>query len=158
MMRILRRDCKLHSLPFKKIIWYGFLLNVAWEFIQCIFLYDMWHFSFWRATLYMWLAIIGDVMIVAGIALLARFLAGSENIHAMNAKGWGALLITGFILSLLLEWIAIALGLWTYSRLMPTLVIFEEPVGLTPILQITFLPALSIWLAVRSKINKKQLI
>jgi hypothetical protein len=147
-----------HILPIRKIIWHAFLLNIIWEFFQCTFLYDMWHFSFWRATIYMWVAIFGDVIIVTGITTLAYWMAGGKNIRVMNAKGWMVLLIIGFIAGILLEWFAIALELWNYSHLMPTLIIFEEPVGLAPVLQIAFLPALSVWLAVRTgkiKMNKQ---
>lgn len=99
----------------------------------------------------MWLAIFGDVVIVAGIALLASLIAGNKNIAKMAAKGWAALLLTGFAVSIQLEWLALILDLWTYTELMPTLNISGEEVGITPILQITFLPALSVWLAVRSE-------
>ena len=35
---------------------------------QCLFLHDMWSWGVWRATVWMWAAIIGDVGIVLGVA------------------------------------------------------------------------------------------
>ncbi len=56
--------------------------------------------------------------------------------------------------SIALEWGAKFLNLWTYSDLMPVLIIFDYEVGLSPIIQITFLPALSLFLSEKSK-NKE---
>ena len=39
---------------------------MVWEFGQCLFLYDMWSWGVWGATVWMWAAIIGDVGIVLG--------------------------------------------------------------------------------------------
>ncbi len=33
---------------------WGFLLNMVWEFGQCLFLYDMWSWGFWRGAGWMW--------------------------------------------------------------------------------------------------------
>lgn len=106
----------------------------------------------------MWLAIFGDVVIVAGIALLASILVGIKNIVKMTTRGWAALLLTGITASILLEWLALVLDLWTYTELMPTLNISGVEVGITPILQITFLPALSVCLAVRSEKEKNKTV
>jgi hypothetical protein len=48
-----------------------------------------------------------------------------------------------------LEWAAQALDLWGYSDLMPTLTVLGHTVGLSPVVQVTTLPALSAWLATR---------
>ena len=64
---------------------------------------------------------------------------------------WAFLLNTILALSfgagIFLEWMALYLELWEYDTSMPTLYVFNYKVGLTPILQITFLPALSVYLA-----------
>lgn len=137
------------SLPLKRIASWGFVLNMLWEFVQCTVLYDMWSWGFWRATAWMWGAILGDVLIVLGVALGAALLAGASRLQPPDGLGWAALLGVGFVASVGLEWGAQALGLWGYSGLMPTLTVLGHTVGLSPILQVTALPALSVWGATR---------
>lgn len=142
------------SLPLKRVALWGFLLNMAWEFGQCTVLYDMWDWGFWRATAWMWGAIFGDVLIVLGVALGAVLLVGARRLlppHAVgpDGVGWAALLGVGFVASVGLEWAAQALELWGYSDLMPTLTVLGHTVGLSPVVQVTVLPALSVWLALR---------
>lgn len=138
-------------LPLRNVALYGFILNAAWEFVQCVFLYDMWGSGFWRAAAWMWGAIIGDVLIVLGVTLLARLTVGSQHLLPPDRRGWAALLGVGFAASVFLEWLARALALWEYSSLMPTLTFFGYTVGLSPVVQITILPALSVYLAVRRR-------
>lgn len=138
-------------MPLKKIAVWGFMLNALWEFGQCFYLYDMWDWGFWRATVWMWGAIIGDVFIVLGVALVASVLVGVGHLDPLKKRGWIALFIAGFAAAVLLEWGAQALHLWGYSNLMPTVEILGYTVGLSPVVQITVLPALSVHLAVRLK-------
>jgi hypothetical protein len=137
------------SLPLKRIALWGFLLNMLWEFVQCTVLYDMWDWGFWRATAWMWGAIFGDVVIVLGVVLGAVLLVSARHVAPPDALGWVALLSVGFAASVGLEWAAQALELWGYSDLMPTLTVLGHTVGLSPIVQVTVLPALSVWLATR---------
>lgn len=132
-----------------RIALWGFLLNMLWEFGQCVFLYEMWDWRFWRAAAWMWGAIFGDVLIVLGVALTAYLLVGASHIAPPDAVGWAALLGVGLTASIALEWLARTLHLWSYSDLMPTLEIFGHVVGLSPIAQITALPALSVYVAAR---------
>ncbi len=97
----------------------------------------------------MWVAISGDMFIVLGITYLAYILVGSHHLIPPDGKGWLALLVIGFVTSVMLEWVARALGLWSYGPLMPTLRIFNETIGLSPLIQITVLPALSVHFATR---------
>jgi hypothetical protein len=138
------------SLPLKRIALWGFLLNAAWEFGQCTVLYDMWDWGFWRATAWMWGAILGDVAIVLGVVLGATLLTGGRRLRPPDVRGWVALLGVGFVASVGLEWAARALGLWGYSALMPTVTVLGHTVGLSPVVQVTALPALSVWLATRT--------
>jgi hypothetical protein len=55
--------------PLKLLVAFGFLLNMLWEFAQCLFLYDMSGWSFWRTAVYMWATIAGDVFIVLGVVM-----------------------------------------------------------------------------------------
>ena len=135
------------SPPWRGTALWGFGLNAVWEFAQCTLLYDMWDWGFWRATAYMWGAILGDGLIVLGIARLAQLLAGSRHVWPPDVHGWVTLLVVGFVASVGLEWIARAFDLWGYSDLMPMLVVAGHPVGLSPIVQVTLLPALSVYFA-----------
>ena len=126
------------------------MLNAAWEFGQCTLLYDMWNWGFWRATVWMWGAIFGDVLIVLGVAALAGLLAGWQHLAPPDARGWTALLLIGFVAAVFLEWAAQTLALWGYSALMPTITVGGHTVGLSPVVQITLLPAVNVCLAVRA--------
>lgn len=138
-------------LPWKRIALWGFALNTIWEFGQCFFLYDMWDWGFWRATAWMWGAIFGDVGIVLGVAFLSAWTVGGSHLGPPDARGWAGLLGIGFAASVALEWLARVLDLWGYSPLMPTLTVLGHTVGLSPVVEITLLPALSVYLATRRR-------
>jgi len=129
------------------VVFWAFLLNMIWEFGQCLFLYNMWDWPFWKATVWMWAAIIGDVFIVLGLWKITTSIFPSINFAQSNFKNYLYLIVISFLASVVLEWAAKYLELWTYSDLMPILVIFDYEVGLSPIMQITFLPALSVYLS-----------
>jgi hypothetical protein len=137
------------AFPWRRVALYALLLNGVWEFVQCTFLYDMWGMSFWRATLWMWAAIFGDVLIVLGVTALTRRLSGFHHRRQVECRNWIGLLVISALAAVLLEWAARALGLWNYTPLMPTVRILGERVGLVPIAQITLLPALSVRLSFR---------
>lgn len=120
---------------------------MLWEFGQCGLLYDMWDWGFWRGTAWMWGAIVGDVGIVLGVAALARLAVGDDALTSMTGRGWTALLAVGFVAGIFLEWLAKILQLWSYTALMPTVTLFGHTVGLSPIVQIAILPALSVAVA-----------
>ncbi len=130
----------------KVIIW-AFLLNTVWEFSQCLFFYEMWSWGFWKATLWMWGAVFGDILIVLGIWQGVKTLFKSTGLLQKTVTKYLLLLALSFTASIFLEWMALYLELWEYDTSMPTLYVFNYKVGLTPILQITFLPALSVYLA-----------
>lgn len=130
--------------------WYGgiaiwaFLLNGAWELLQCVFLYDMWDWPFWKSALWMWGATLGDVLIV-----LALFAAAARLTGSARPAFWIVLVGIGFVAAVLLEWFARHVDLWSYSSAMPTIDLFGEAVGLAPLVQITLLPLLSVYFADR---------
>src|SRR6056297_2258145 len=124
------------SLPLKRIALWGFFLNMVWEFGQCTLLYDMWDWGFWRATVWMWAAIFGDVLIVLGVVLGAVLLVGARRVAPPDTLGWAALLGVGFVASVGLEGAAQVLDLWGYSELMPTLTALGHTVGLSPVVQV----------------------
>ncbi len=136
-----------NTLPLRRIAFWGFLLDMIWEFGQCMLLYDMWGMGFWRATAWMGGAIFGDVLIVLGVVWLAVLLIGNARLTPSDRKGYIALLGVGFITGVLLEWAAQTLGLWEYSNLMPTLTLFGYTVSLSPIIQVTAHPAAGVFFA-----------
>lgn len=137
----------------KGIILWAFILNTLWEFGQCVYFYDMWSWPFLESTIWMWAAIFGDVMIVLGLWKGACFLNGLGQFHKPSRTGYLVLLLLSFGASIVLEWIAIYFNLWSYDASMPVVEVLNHPIGLLPVLQITTLPALSVWLA--NRWNKK---
>ncbi|MGI9174332.1 MAG: hypothetical protein ACR2GR_03300 [Rhodothermales bacterium] len=139
------------DLSWKRIALWSFALNAGWEFVQCTVLYDMWDWGFWRASVYMWGALLGDVLIVLGVVWGAVLLVGAGRLAPPGGRGQTALLGVGLAASVALEWAAQALDLWGYSGLMPTVEVLGHTVGLSPIVQVTTLPALSVYLATRTE-------
>ncbi len=139
------------TLAWGRIAAWSLGLNAVWESLQCGFLYDMGDRGFWRSTVWMWGAIFGDVLIVLGVAALAARLGGAGRLAPPDAPGWSALLGVGFVAAVALEWAAQALGLWGYTVLMPTLLVFGREVGLSPIVQVAVLPVLCVRLATCSR-------
>ena len=115
----------------------------------------MWGWSFWRATAWMGGAIFGDVLIVLGVAYLALLAAGRARLAPPDLRGHAALIGVGLVAAVVLEWAAQALELWGYSRWMPTVEVLGHTVGLSPVVQITTLPALSVVLATRPAATQK---
>ena len=102
----------------------------------------------------MWAAIIGDVFIVLGLWKITEFIFSSVNFEKLKLNDYLYFIFISFIASIVLEWAAKFLELWTYSDLMPVLIIFDYEVGLSPIVQITFLPALSVYFS-NARLYKK---
>ncbi len=135
---------------FRIVLW-AFFLQTVWEFTQCVFLYDMWGWSFWKATIWMWAAIFGDILIVLGLWKGTTLLVPYVRFESPGYKGYLTLLMLSFLASIFLEWVAVYFGLWQYTPVMPVVTLFNHVVGLSPILQITFLPAFSVYLATKTK-------
>lgn len=135
----------------QRLVPWALALHALWEFGQCTVLYGMWDWGFWRASVWMWGAIVGDVVITLGVAFGAAVLVGVRRLTPPDRVGWAALLGVGFVASVGLEWGAQALDLWDYSDLMPTVTVLGHTVGLSPIVQITLLPALAVLLATRRR-------
>ena len=94
-------------------------------------------------------AIVGDVFIVLGVITASWFLQGRSMTALLAIRGRVATVTLGLMAGVLLEWLACIVDLWGYSTLMPTVPICGERVGLVPVIQISILPALSLYLAAR---------
>ena len=129
-----------------RVIFWAFLLNTIWEFTQCLFFYEMWSWGFLKATLWMWGAVFGDILIVLGLWQGLKKLIKSTGLLQKTVIKYLLLLALSFGVSIFLEWMALYLELWTYDTSMLTLYVFNYNIGLAPILQITFLPVLSVYL------------
>ena len=66
----------------------------------------------------------------------------------LSSRGWITTLTLGLVAGVPLEWFARALNLWGYSALMPAILVAGETVGLAPIIQVTTLPAASLYCGV----------
>jgi hypothetical protein len=139
------------AFPFKLLVAFGFLLNMLWEFAQCLVLYDMTGWSIWRSAAYMSAAIAGDVLIVLGVVAASWLSLGRSMPALLSSRGWITTLALGLVAGVLLEWFARVLNLWSYSALMPTISVGGQTVGLAPIIQVMFLPAASLYCGVLSQ-------
>ncbi len=138
----------LNAYPYFKIAVCAFILNTIWEFAQCTILYNMWDWTFIKATVWMWAAIIGDVLIVLALVKLTELVFSRSFFQQFQRKMLFGLIAFSFLASVFLEWIAVYLELWTYSELMPSVRILDIHIGLSPITQITLLPAISLVMAI----------
>ena len=137
-----------------KILALGFILNLVWENAQAPLFNGyqnlIQHFMpcFW--------ATIGDAVI---ILLLYEFYVFWYKdrywIKHMKVRQIVTLMIVGAVLVVFMEWGALASGRWSYTEYMPIVPIFD--VGLLPVLQMMFLPALTFYgVAISINKNKKQ--
>ncbi len=142
-------------IPFSKrtlgiIAGHGLMLNAIWELAQAGPFYDMWaEVSVAAGLFHITMAIIGDVFLVLAISILAGWICGTSNVLALGWQAILCMLAIGFITGLFLEWSAKVLNWWTYNDLMPTITLFGETVGWSPLLQITLLPLASVVLAIK---------
>ena len=141
---------KLKSFPKNRtisVVLWAFLLNTLWEFTQCVFLYDMWSWPFWKGTIWMWAAVFGDILIV--LTLWKGITKTFNSIHFFRGhfRDYCVLVLISFFAAIFLEWIALYWELWSYNESMPSINILGQKVGISPILQITILPALSLFFA-----------
>ena len=84
-------------------------------------------------------ASLGDsIMILIIFFTGVIFLKDNHWINDFNIKKILFTLTAGLILSLIVEWVALRLGLWNYSNLMPKLIFLG--IGLSPVLQMLILP------------------
>ncbi len=94
-----------------ELLFYSLILNIFWEFIQCFYLFDMWSWGLLKASLVMWLAIVGDVFIIIFIIFISSIIVGSSQIFSLELKAVFIVLIISIFASIILELSARALQL-----------------------------------------------
>lgn len=128
---------------------YALVLNALWEYAQLTPLYTCWsEWSRWQKMLVPPAVILGDVVIVVGLAEATTLLTGARSIAPQHVAGLAVLFTLSLAAGLFFEWAARRLDLWRYKPAMPTLRVAGHDVGLVPVLQITVLPAASLLLTV----------
>ena len=114
-----------------------FILNFFWEISQA-FLYAS-HFVGISGLIKVHIrASLGDLLIVFLILLIDAIISTRIFPKENSKKRFVAIAITGFILAVIIEKYALAIGRWSYNPLMPIIPILN--VGLIPILQMIILP------------------
>ena len=132
------------------------VLNYFWEIGQAFLFVGMdgWETIWWHC----FVASLGDGLIVwtihaAGWIIFRR----SDWFVAPQLKGYGVMLMTGLILDVAVEWLAVhVLQRWSYTVDMPVLpVITGVNIGITPLLQMLILPPVIFYIVARG--SKKAL-
>ena len=133
---------------FASMVLVSFVLNEIWEMAQMsAYVVTVGHS--WTSNLALCTqATLGDVEIVLGIY--------ATNALATGDLGWGlrgrwniyaAMAVQGLVYATLLKHAALSAGQWTYTEQMPIVPVLAA--GLWPLLQMTFLPPLTVWIARR---------
>lgn len=120
-------------------------LNFAWELAQSG-LYvgaDQWPSRWWHC----FLASLGDGILTLVIYAVGAIVAGRIDWFESGYRSYPWVLATGVILALIVEWIAVSNGHWSYTARMPLVPGLD--LGLVPVLQMVALPPLTFYLAGR---------
>lgn len=125
---------------------FAFLLNLVWEYghlpmYDCM---DRWNLP--RKILYPFFASLADLVVVVGILYGAGWISGVVGAGLATTGFWAIHLLTALLIAVFLEWVAIRTRLWGYKTSMRTFTITGQSVGLSPLLQITLTPSLSLYL------------
>lgn len=136
------------DMPEPSLIFFAFLLNFVWEFLQVPFFQSLSRMPHWEAVKFCALATVGDaaIMLVAFwcIAVAARTRRWILNPDRQQLAGFVGL---GVAMTIVLELSARSTGRWEYTDAMPVIPLLG--VGLVPLLQWAILPMLTAWLVRR---------
>lgn len=123
-------------------LFYIFGLNFAWEISQ-MFLYENHTKGFADFIFVHFKASLGDVIIFTIIYVFGILIFGDKKWFLQKTIfTYPFVAIFGFIIAVSVEKYALATGRWEYGNLMPIIPILK--VGLLPVLQMIFLPIISI--------------
>ena len=121
----------------------AFALNWVWEVLQMFAYQTKWEES-WRDTaLFCTLATIIDVLIILFIFKLVK-----KFILERGAKFYLATALLGVLSAVVIEIVAVGLGLWSYDATMPQVPLIK--VGVLPFLQLMLLTPATVWLSSRA--------
>lgn len=110
-----------------------------------MFAYEQFATSAAQTWLICGLASIGDAVYISVLYWLGhRITHDCGWISHLNGVRILAIAGAGFISATLIEWIALAIGIWSYSEAMIRLPLLE--VGILPVLQLMILPVLTFWI------------
>lgn len=129
-----------------RVVVLAFLFNWAWETVHAAafiessgtLAFRFWHCLPMAATDAGWTLVLWFV--VGGFAHTSRRASACRLV---------ALGLLGAITAIAVERVALGTGRWTYNSLMPVVPLVQ--VGLWPVLQMTLLPVLTVWLGERPR-------
>lgn len=125
--------------PFLLTYIFAVLVNYAWELLQLPLYQNLGPVG--DNMGHCFAAALGDGVLVVLIALFGWMMLRDRNWYLEpGVRGYFVMLITGAVIAVTVEKIALALGRWAYSSAMPVLPVVN--VGLTPLLQMIILPPL----------------
>jgi hypothetical protein len=127
---------------------FAFLLHFVWEILQASFYEHMGDARYWSAILQCTQATVGDVMITwTAYALAAASVRDRWWLGVIDRRrALTIFLLAGLLITAALEAVNVYVWKrWAYSPSMPLVL----GLGLTPILQWTLVPLLTLWLARR---------
>ncbi|MFB6232308.1 MAG: hypothetical protein ABEL04_14255 [Salinibacter sp.] len=123
-------------------------LHGVWEYGQVIPFYRCWgRWTTWQRIWILPAATLGDAVASIAFAAGTAALLGPSAVRPLSLPGASMLLGLGLGGGVLFETVALNLDFWRYKEAMPTLRIAGHDLGLAPVLQMTVLPVLSIWIA-----------
>jgi hypothetical protein len=120
----------------------AFVLHIVWENMQAPLFQG--YASFVAHFPMCAVGTVGDVVITLFVYFIIALLKNDFNwIAALNKKDIVILAVVGFLIAVGIEWRALLFGRWAYIGAMPILPYLK--VGLTPVIQMTFLLPLSVY-------------
>ncbi|MBI2004624.1 hypothetical protein HYS79_00495 [Patescibacteria group bacterium] len=121
----------------------AFVLHVVWENMQAPLYQGYASFSLHFPICVV--GTIGDVAVTLFVYFIVALLKNDRNwISTLNKKDFAVFAVIGFLIAVGIEWRALLFERWAYAEGMPIIPYLK--VGLTPILQMTFLLPLSMYL------------
>ena len=136
------------------IILFSIPINFIWEMAQMPLYNEMpWNLD---TSLFCFVASLGDAIMILVIFFTVAFLLRNKNwIFSLTSLNVIITLTVGFIIAVIVERLALADNMWSYSELMP---IIPFNVGLSPILQMLVLPLLVFKLTKNKLLNGRSML
>jgi len=121
----------------------AFVLHIVWENVQAPLFQG--YASFASHFPVCLVGTVGDVAITLFVYFIVALLKNDSNwIYTLNKKDFAILAVVGLFIAVGIERHTLPFGRWAYADAMPIIPYLK--VGLTPILQMTFLLPISVYL------------